>query len=85
MKTPYNNKICSLREYFLKIDMDMHKDVVTVNKGLIPLSLGKKNWRRPIVLTTSNRMAVTKSKELHGRFHRALEGPDGDWGSFGGK
>ena len=76
VKTPYNNKICSLRQYFLKIDMDMHKDVVAVDKGLTPISLGKENWRRPVVLTTSDRIAVWKSKELHGRFHKALVGSD---------
>ena len=81
MKTPYNNKICSLREYFLKIDMDMHKDVVTVDKGLTPPSLGKENRRRPVVLTTSDRISVWKSKELHGRFHKALGGSDVDTAS----
>ena len=48
----------SLRENFVKIDVDMHKDVVTVDKGLTPLSLVKENWRRPIVLTTSDHMDV---------------------------
>ena len=56
----------------------MHKDVLTVDKGVTPLSLGKENWRRPAVLTTSDCMAVRKSKELHGRFPRALLGPDVD-------
>ena len=81
VKNLHNHEVCSLREYFLKIDVDMHKDVVTVDKGLTPLSLGKENWRRPVVLTTSNRMAVWKSKELHGRFHRALVGQDVDTAS----
>ena len=33
------------------------------------------NWRRPVVLTTSDRMALWKRKELHGRFHRAWQIP----------
>ena len=68
----YNHEVCSLREYFPKIDVDIHKDMVTVDKGLTPLSLGKENWRRPVVLTTSDRMAIWKSKALHGRFRRAI-------------
>ena len=47
---------------------------VCINKGLTPLSLGEENWRRPVVFTTSDRMAVWKTTELYGRFHRALVG-----------
>ena len=72
----HNHEVCSLREYFLNIDVDMHKNVVTVDKGLTPFSLVKENWRRPVVLTTSDRMAMWKSKELLGKFHKALVGPD---------
>ena len=44
-------------EYFLKIDVDMHKDVVTVNKGLSSY-LGQGELAQPVVLTTSDRMTV---------------------------
>ena len=44
--------------FFLKIDVSMHKYMVAVDKGLTPLSLGKENWCRPVVLTTSERMVV---------------------------
>ena len=47
--------------------------MVKVDKDLTPLSLGKENWPRPVVLTTSDRMV---SKDLHGRFHGALVSPD---------
>ena len=52
VKNLRNHEVCSLREYFLKIAMDMHKDVVKVEKGLSPLSLVKENW------LASDRMAV---------------------------
>ena len=54
----------------------MYKDVATVDEGLTPLFLSKEKWRRPVVLTSSDRIAMWKSKELHGRFHIALVGPD---------
>ncbi|CAH2208720.1 jg1395 [Pararge aegeria aegeria] len=47
------------------------------------------NWRKPKVLSNSDRVAVWKSKELHGRFYKALSGPDVDqiasvsWLQFG--
>ena len=50
-----------------------------MDKGLTPLSLAKKNWRKPIVLSTNDRRDVWQSKELHGRFCRALHGPDVDF------
>ena len=43
VKNLHNHDICSFRDFFLKIDADMHKDVVTVDKSLIPLYLGKEN------------------------------------------
>ena len=73
-----NHEVCSLRDYFLKIKVYMHKAVVVVDKGLTPFFLGKENWRRPVVITTSDRIAVWKSKEPQGRFHRALVGLDVD-------
>ena len=81
VKDLQNHEVCSLREYFFKIDVDIHKDVVIVHKEFTPLSLGKENWRRPVVLNTSDRMAVWESKKLHGRFHWALVGPDVDTAS----
>lgn len=45
----------------------MHKDVVIADKGLTPLFFG-------VVVITTERMAVWKSKKLHGRFHRVLMG-----------
>lgn len=32
-------KVSSLRDFFLKIDVEVHKDMVAVHKGLTPLSL----------------------------------------------
>nr|XP_026484151.1 uncharacterized protein LOC113392088 [Vanessa tameamea] len=78
-KTLHNREVYKLREYFLHTDLDMHRDVVTMDKGLTPLSLGKENWRKPVVLSTENRKGVWKSKELHGRFYRALHGPGVDF------
>ena len=88
-KNLHNREVCNLREYFLKMNVCMHKDVVAVDKGLTPLSLGKENWRKPKVISNSDRVAVWKSKELHGRFYKALTGPDVDqitsvsWLQFG--
>ena len=78
-KTLHNREICSLREYFLQTDVGMHLDVVAVDKGLTPLSLAKENWRKPAVLDTNDRKEVWQGKELHGRFFRALHGPDVDF------
>ncbi|MBF2463456.1 hypothetical protein ICI39_14075, partial [Listeria welshimeri] len=78
-KTLHNREVYKLREYFLHTDLDMHRDVVATDKGLTPLSLGKENWRKPVVLSADNRKEVWKSKELHGRFYRALHGPDVDF------
>ena len=77
-KTLHNREVCNLREYFLNADMGMHRDVVAVDKGLTPLALAKEDWRGPVVLGVSDRMDVWQSKELHGRFYRALHGPDVD-------
>ena len=57
-KTLHNREICNLREYFLKADVGMHRDVVAVDKGLTPLSWAKENWRKPAVLDTNGRMEV---------------------------
>lgn len=77
-KDLHNREVCSLREYFLNNECGLHRDVVAVDKGLTPLALAKENWRRPKVLSTDERKDVWKSKELHGRFYRALTGPDVD-------
>ncbi|KAJ8723807.1 hypothetical protein PYW07_007787 [Mythimna separata] len=77
-KTLHNREVCSLREYFLAADVGMHRDVVAVDQRLTPLSLAKGNWRKPVVLDTNDRKEVWQSKELHGRFYRALHGPDVD-------
>ena len=82
VKNLHNHEVCSLKECFLKVDVDMQNDVVTVDKGLTPLSLGKENWLRPVVLTTSDRFAVWMSKELHSRFHRAFLDSDVDTAFF---
>jgi len=57
----------------------MHRDVVKVDHGLTTLSLAKENWRKPVVLDVDDRREIWKSKELHGRFYRALHGPDIDF------
>ncbi|XP_045541510.1 uncharacterized protein LOC123723010 [Papilio machaon] len=88
-KDMHNREVYNLREYFLKIDEEIHRDVVSVDKGLTPLSLNNENWRKHSVLSTSERLDIWKSKELHGRFYRALHGPDVDlpasvnWQRFG--
>lgn len=78
-KTLHNSEVCSLRKYFLKMDVGMHRDVVAVDKGLTPLSLANENWREPIILSTNDRRNVWQSKELHGRYYRALHGPNTDF------
>ena len=40
----------SLREYFCKVEVGMHRYVFAVYKGLTPLSMAKENWRIPVVL-----------------------------------
>ena len=77
-KNLHNREVCSLREYFLHNECRMHRDVVAVDRNFTPLSLATENWRKPKVLSTEDRMDVWKSKELHGRFYRALHGPDVD-------
>ena len=81
-KTLHNREVCSLWEYFLEADVGMHRDVVSVDKGLTPLSLANENWRKPVVLDINDRREVWQSKELHGRFYRALDGPDVDLLAF---
>ena len=78
-KTLHNREVCSLMEYFLEADGEMHRDVVSVDKGLTPLSLANENWRKPKVLDTNDRKVEWQGKELHGRFYRALHGPDVDF------
>ena len=68
----------SLKEHFLKIDVDMHKEVAIVDKDLTPLCLGKENGHRLLVLANSDRITVWKTKDLHSRFYRALVDPDVD-------
>lgn len=75
----HNREVCNLRDYFLKVEVDMHRDVVAVDKGYTPLALAKENWRRPAIMSVSDRRDVWKGKELHGRFYRALNGPDVDF------
>ncbi|XP_022814502.1 uncharacterized protein LOC111348202 [Spodoptera litura] len=60
-KTLHNSEVCSLRKYFLKMDVGMHRDVVAVDKGLTPLSLANENWREPIILSTNDRRNVWQS------------------------
>ncbi|CAH2099971.1 unnamed protein product [Euphydryas editha] len=50
----------------------MHKDVVAVDKGFTPLSLGKNKWRKIIELSTVDHVVVWKIKELHGWFYKVL-------------
>ncbi|XP_059045798.1 uncharacterized protein LOC131841493 [Achroia grisella] len=76
VKTMHNREIDSLRTYFLKKrDEGLHREVIECDKGFTPLSLAKEDWRKPEVLGTSQREAVWKEKELHGRFFKALHGP----------
>ncbi|XP_059054545.1 uncharacterized protein LOC131848640 [Achroia grisella] len=76
VKTMHNREIDSLRTYFLeKRDEGLHREVIECDKGFTPLSLAKEDWRKPEVLGTSQREAVWKEKELHGRFFKALHGP----------
>ncbi|CAH0703386.1 unnamed protein product [Spodoptera exigua] len=56
----------------------MHRDVVEVDKEITPLSLASEKWRKPVVLDTNARREVWQTKELQGRFLRALHGPDVD-------
>lgn len=77
-KNLHNREVCRLRDYFRDNEGGMHRDMLVVDKGLTPLSLANENWRRPTVLSTEDRKDVWKSKELHGRFYRALTGPDVD-------
>ncbi|XP_075985622.1 uncharacterized protein LOC142982823 [Anticarsia gemmatalis] len=77
-KTLHNREVCSLRDYFLSTDVGLHRDVVAVDKGLTPLSLANENWRRPVVMDVGDRVDVWRSKELHGRYYRALHGSDVD-------
>ncbi|KAA5659599.1 hypothetical protein F3G64_34350, partial [Pseudomonas aeruginosa] len=60
------------------MNVNMYRDVVAVDKGLTPLSLANGNWKRLKVESISDRITVWRSKELHGRFYRALTGPDVD-------
>lgn len=79
-KTLHNREVYNLRTYFLRKadDSEMHRSVVISDKGLTPLSMGKENWRKPVVLSTEDRMEVWKGKELHGRYFRALRSPEVD-------
>ncbi|RVE44451.1 hypothetical protein evm_010855 [Chilo suppressalis] len=77
-KNLHNREVCSLRNYFLNSEGRLLRDIVAVDKNLTPLSLAKENWRKPRVLSTQDRKEVWKSKELHGRFYRALTGPNVD-------
>ncbi|XP_050552268.1 uncharacterized protein LOC126911117 isoform X2 [Spodoptera frugiperda] len=78
-KTLHNREVCNLREYFLKVNEGMHREVAAVDNGFTPLSLAKENWRKPVVLSVNDRKEVWHSKELHGRFFRALHGPSVDF------
>ncbi|CAB0030643.1 unnamed protein product, partial [Trichogramma brassicae] len=77
-KTLHNREVCNLRDYFLNSECGMHRDVVAVDRNFTPLSFANENWRRPSVLSTEDRKNIWKSKVLHGRFYRALTGPDVD-------
>lgn len=78
-KTLHNREVCNLREYFLKVNEGMHREVAAVDNGFTPLSLAKENWCKPVVLSVNDRKEVWHSKELHGRFFRALHGPSVDF------
>lgn len=79
-KNMHNREVCNLREYFISNTETsvMHRDVVVSDKGLTPLSMGNENWRKPTVLSTADRREIWKGKELHGRYFRALTGPEID-------
>ncbi|XP_061704430.1 uncharacterized protein LOC133515871 [Cydia pomonella] len=77
-KDLHNREVCNLRNYFLNNECGMHRDVVAVDRNLTPLSLANENWRKPVVLSTADRKAAWESKVLHGRFYKALTGPDVD-------
>uniref|UniRef100_A0A2H1VQZ6 SFRICE_020923 n=1 Tax=Spodoptera frugiperda TaxID=7108 RepID=A0A2H1VQZ6_SPOFR len=47
-------KVCNLREYFLKVNEEMHQKVAAVDNGLTPLSLAKEIWRNPVVLSVND-------------------------------
>ncbi|CAH2059309.1 unnamed protein product, partial [Iphiclides podalirius] len=74
--TMHNREVCSLRNYFLaRSDESIYTDVISCDKGLTPLSLANEQWQDPGVLSVSDREAVWKEKELHGRFYKALHEP----------
>ncbi|XP_022836903.1 uncharacterized protein LOC111364281, partial [Spodoptera litura] len=78
-KVMHNSGVCSLREYFLsRADSVMHREVMECDKGLTPLALARDGWQSPAVLSTSDREAIWKGKELHGRFFQALHEPHVD-------
>lgn len=78
VKNLHNREVCSLRDYFRNTGCGIHCDVVAVDRNFTPLSLAKENWRKPQVLSTEGRRDIWKSKELHGRYYRALTGSDVD-------
>ena len=72
-KTMHNREVCSLHNYFLtKAESELHRDAIVCDKGLTPLSLADEQWQNPAVLSTTDREAVWKEMELHGRFFKAL-------------
>ncbi|CAK1604623.1 unnamed protein product [Parnassius mnemosyne] len=74
--TMHNREVCSLRNYFLtRADDPYYRDVISCDKGLTPLSLANEQWQDPAVQCISDREAVWKEKELHGRFYKALHEP----------
>ncbi|CAH2048287.1 unnamed protein product, partial [Iphiclides podalirius] len=74
--TMHNREVCSLRNYFLaRSDESIYTDVISCDKGLTPLSLANEQWQDSGVLSVSDREAVWKEKELHGRFYKALHEP----------
>lgn len=78
-KVMHSSGVCSLREYFLsRADSVMHREVMECDKGLTPLALARDGWKSPAVLSTSDREAIWKGKELHGRFFHALHEPQVD-------
>lgn len=77
--TMHNREVCSLRSYFIaKSGSDLHRAVIECDNGLTPLSLAAEDWQEPVVLSTQDREAVWKEKELHGRFFKALHEPHVD-------
>lgn len=47
-------------------------------KNFTPLSFGKEEWHKPIIMSTVDGLAVWKCRELHDQFYKVLTDPDID-------